>query len=176
MIYLRRKINEAYYPKSRYNKDISHMNNVFMTPEDEYDDEHGKWEYDFVPEPMSYSDMIGWYNDFCLNYIEAYDTEDEHWTFIYENKIHFNDEYINVITQDGDKGKYYDRFEGRYIKREEKKLPIEDRFKAVPKRGLVAIIWNNGAEERFWYKNNYGKELLVDYTGWSFEQSGDDWI
>lgn len=176
MIYLRRKINEAYYPKSRYNKDTSHMNNVFMTPEDEYDNEHGKWEYDFVPEPMSYSDMIGWYNDFCLNYIEAYDTEDEHWTFIYENKIHFNDEYINVITQDGDKGKYYDRFEGRYIKREEKKLPIEDRFKAVPKRGLVAIIWNNSAEERFWYKNEIGKELLINYTGWSFEDFGDDWI
>ena len=121
---------------------------------------------------MSYSDMMGWYKDFCLNYTEAYDTEDEHWTFIYGSKVFFGEEYTNIITQDGDKGKYYDRFEGRYIKREEKKLPFEDRFKSIPKRGLVAIIWNNGAEERFWYKNNLGKELLVEYKGGKCEICG----
>lgn len=168
MIYLRRKINEAYYPKSRYNKDTSHMNNVFMTPSDEFDTETGKFEEDAVPEKMSYSELIGRYEDFCSNYIDAYDTEDEHWTFIYLDG--------SIINQDGDKGYYYDRFEHKRIKRDERKLDPEDRFKAVPRRGLVAIIWNNDAEERFWYKNEIGKELLINYTGWSFEDFGDQWL
>lgn len=169
-------ITEAYHQKSKRNNNIEHMDRVFMTPEDEWDNESGKWEYDFVPEPMSYSDLMGWYDDFCLNYKEAFDTEDEHWTFIYDNKVFFNDEYTNIINQNGDKGKYYDGFEHRYVKRVEKNLPLEERFNSVPKRGLVAIIWSNGDEDRFWYKNNLGKELLVDYTGWSFEQLGDEWL
>ena len=56
------------------------------------------------------------------------------------------------------------------------KLSVEERFKPISRRGIVAIIWSNGDEERYWYKDNYGKELLIDYTGWSFEQSGDSWI
>lgn len=170
MIYLRRKINEAYYPKSKRNKNIEYMDNVFMTADDEFNSETGKFEYDNVPEKMSYSDLIGHYADFCSNYIDSYNTEDEHWTFIYENG--------NIINQDGDNGKIQNGYgyNMTIVKRIEKKLPPEDRFKPVSRRGLVAIIWNNGWEERYWYKNFYGKELLVDYTGWSFEQPGDDWI
>lgn len=164
-------ITEAYYPKSKRNKDIEHMDNVFMKPEDDFDNETGKWEYDFVPEKMSYSDLIGFYEDFCSNYIDAFNTEDEHWTFIYENG--------EIVNQDGDNGKMYvgeDRWSRRLEKRNEKKLSKEERFRPISRRGLVAIIWSNGEEERYWYKNEYGKELLVEYTGWSFEQLGDEWL
>lgn len=170
MIYLRRKINESYYPKSKRNKDVDHMDNLFMTPEDEFNSESGKFENDYVPEKMSYSDLIAYYEDFCSNYIDAFNTEDDHWTFIYENG--------NIINQDGDNGKLWigDRWNRRLEKRNEKNLPIEERFKPISRRGLIAIIWSNSDSEHYWYKNSYGKELLVDYTGWSFEQPGDDWI
>lgn len=164
-------IKESYHPKSKRNTEVEHMDNVFMTPSDEWDEESGKWEYDFVPEKMSYFDMLGFYDDFCSNYIDAFDTSDDHWTFIYQNG--------DVITQDGDNGKMYvgeDRWSRRLEKRNEKKLPKEERFKPVSRRGIVAIIWSNSDEERYWYKNEYGKELLVEYTGWSFEQLGDEWL
>ena len=171
-IFLRRKnINEAYYPKSKRNKDVEYMDNVFMTPEDDFDNETGKWEYNTVPEKMSYSDMIGFYEDFCSNYMDAFDTSDDHWTFIYQNG--------EIVNQDGDNGKMYvsdNRWDRRLEKRNEKALPKENRFKPISRRGLIAIIWSNGDEERYWYKDNYGKELLIDYTGWSFEQFGDNWI
>lgn len=166
--YRKNKINEHYYPKSKRNYANDHMDNVFMTPSDEFDSETGKFEYDAVPEKTSYRDLILRYEDFCTNYIDAYDTSDEHWTFLYEND--------EVITQDGDNGKYYDSFERRYIKRNERKLDPEDRFKAAPRRGCVAIIHSDSFGEYYWYKNFIGKEKLIEYTGWSFEQPGDDWI
>jgi hypothetical protein len=167
---LYKSVNESYHTKSKRNVDIEYMDNVFMTPSDEYDTESGKFEYDFVPEKMSYSDMMLRYDDFCSNYIDAYDTEDEHWTFIYQNG--------QIVNQDGDNGKIqvgygYDR---TTVKRNEKALPIEERFKPIQKRGLVAMIYSDGDEERYWYKNVLGKELLTDYTGWSFEQPGDEWL
>lgn len=168
MIILRRKINEGYYPKSEKNNKKDHMDNVFMVPSDEFDFESGKFESDAVPEKQSYYDLMSLYMDFCSNYIDAYDTEDYHWTFIYENG--------NIINQDGDNGKYYDSYLRKYVKRIEKNLDAEDRFKAVPRRGLVAIIYSDGWGDYYWYKNDYGKELLVDYTGWSFEQPGDAWL
>jgi hypothetical protein len=165
-------ITEAYYPNKREsNKSVDHMQRVFMTPEDEFDSESGRWEYEGVPERMSYSDMIGFYEDFCSNYIDAFNTEDDHWTFIYDNG--------DIINQDGDNGKMYvgeDRWSRRLEKRNEKKLPREERFKPVSRRGLVAIIWSNSDEERYWYKNEKGEMLLLDYTGWNFEQFGDDWL
>lgn len=154
----------------RNNIGVDHMSNVFMTPEDVYDIERGKWEYNSVPEKMSYEWLIRSYEDFCFNYIDAFDTEDEHWTFIYENG--------NIINQDGDNGKQWvgDRWNRRLEKRNEKKLPKEERFKPIQRRGLSAIIYSNGVGEWYWYKNEYGKELLVEYTGWSFEQLGDEWL
>ena len=165
-------LNEAYYPnKRKSNNEIGHMDNVFMTPSDDFDNETGKWVNDFVPEKTSYSNMMSWYNDFCSNYIDSYNTEDDHWTFIYQNG--------EIINQDGDNGKMYvgdNRWDRSIERRNEKKLPKEERFKPIQKRGLIAIIYSNGDGEWFWYKNAFGKELLVDYTGWSFEQFGDDWI
>lgn len=165
-------INEAYYPKSKRNDNIDHMDNLFMTPNDEFDNETGKWsENNFpLPEKASYSNLIGWYNDFCSNFIDAYNTEDEHWTFIYQSG--------EIINQDGDNGKTVvgDRWNKRIEKRNEKILPQEEKFKPVQRRNISAIIYSNGDGEWYWYKDNYGKELLIDYTGWNFEELGDDWL
>lgn len=167
------KIFESYYHKSKSNNSVEHMEDVFMTPEDEFDTETGKFEYNIIPMKTSYSKMMSYYNDFCSNYIDAFDTEDEHYTFIYDKKIIFGDEYSNIITQDGDKGRMI--IDGKIAKRIEKKLPKEERFQPVPRNGLVAIIHNNADEELYWYKNNIGKMLLQEYTGWSFEELGDIW-
>ena len=170
-VFLRKHINESYHTKSKRNTSIDHMNNIFMTPSDEFNDELGKFEYDAVPEKMSYRDLMLSYDDFCANYIDAYNTEDEHWTFLYQDG--------SIINQDGDNGKIYvgdNRWDRRLEKRNEKKLPYDERFKPIQKRNLIAIIYSNGDGEWYWYKNEYGKELLMNYTDWSFEQLGDEWL
>jgi hypothetical protein len=147
--------------KRFYNTKTEHMDNVFMTPEDEFNTETGKWEYDAVPEKQSYNTLISWYDDFYLNYKDGMDTSDDTWTFLYDNG--------NSIRQEGVKPTFKRTGKESW---QTKRIKNNDLEKA-PRRGLVAIIFTCGDGEYFWYKNEIGKMILTEYTGWQFETMGD---
>lgn len=153
-----KKVKNMYKKKSlKKNIDIDYMDDVFMTPNDEYDNEKGKWDIDVVPEKKSYSELMSIYDDFCFNHYEGYDTSDEFWTFIYDDG--------NIIYQEGERISYG-----------EKKQKRKD-FVPIKRRNLIGIIYSTADSEEYWYKNSpFAKDIFIEYTGWSFVQDGDDWI